>query len=115
MSASSKQLSECYWIVDQNAKVQAKYDATTVSPRKAIEYAENQNSWPELVYLLNQWRSGDGTDVLFNRVPSEIVNTLTDGQREQVISFWISVYSIEVLALVRDRVKQMKENSNGST
>ena len=116
MTANISQCSQAYWAVDQSAKAASWHDSTTLTDAKAIEYVENQSTWVDLIYMLSEWRKGDGPNVIFAQVPLEIVEALSPAQRDEMVSFWISVYSVDVMGRIRDRVAKLKETkANGDS
>ena len=92
------------FIIENNARGQAKSDAYSMSLLDAIKYVNDPNTVVNAMEVLKHWANTYDTSVLFTGLNTYIYNQLTEDEVSRLVNHWTNLYPAYVVEFLRRRL-----------
>jgi hypothetical protein len=100
------------FIVETNARGQARFDADDLSVREAIEYTIDPRVLTDAMDVLKEsWARAGNTKIVFTQLDEQDYEALSEAQRHDLVMYWCTLYPTLVIEYLK---KRLEGKPNGS-
>lgn len=96
------------FIVETNARGQARYDANDLPLGKAQEYVSDPRVLADAMEMLKYWALKSDTKIVFTQLDEQDYQALTDYQKDDLVLYWTKLYPNLVMEYLKERLDPQK-------
>lgn len=104
MTVADKDYEICKWVVENNARGQAKSDADTMRRDTAVEYINDPILRFSAQQTIERWIDfSDKSELLLVGINERLMANLSGYQKDELKKYWTTLYMAIVSDLLRER------------
>ncbi len=93
------------WVVEMNARGQAKADVDAMDDERVKQILEDQTVLLDVSRVLGEWANSRASIAVFRGLDKEVYDSLTELQKSDLVTLWTSLYPAIIYDLLRKRVE----------
>ena len=94
------------FVIETNAKGQAKSDADTTPLLKAMQYLSDPKVIVDAVEVLHHWTATYDTSVVFTNLDKSDYEALTEIQKAELVEYWCQLFPVLVIEYLKKRLER---------